>query len=48
MRGGHEKLGAFDDVILLRVVLEEDVVVVRAWPMVDTLQDSLVILKSPL
>ena len=48
MRGGHEELWSLDDVILFRVVLEENVVAVLPWPVLYAVQDLLMVLKSPL
>ena len=38
MGGRHEELRSLDDVVLVRVVLEQDVVIVSPRPVANTLQ----------
>ena len=48
MRGGHEQLRPFEEVVLLWVVLEDHTVVVASRPVGEALQNSLVVLKCTL
>ena len=48
MGGGHEELGSLEEVVLLRVVLEQHYVIVCTWPVCQAPQHLLVVLQSAL